>query len=318
MKQELVNEIIACLGGERTLFHYYQDRYCIDLLQFEMQKREMGRAKISQLKQLIHIDFTKKPGFSEVLKHFGDGTLSQQDFYYFLPENAVPFVLTLDKWGDGDRGWDQTTRNQSNLVLQLNFNRQHLMEFNRLIKPSDAAYGPFEYDGHPIRHDGLKTMSWVRMDVDFESDCVLIEEIQNDWIRKAETILAIVRRRATEKLSTDPVPVHYQINGSYEDLENYVENTLKPYKKIWAEASLTAAIQFIRNELGIRHIYYHTFETGCKIKQVMGKPPRSIYTKLPKQFGFCETNEAPAFLLQHKWTRRRLKSIKEPKWYRLH
>jgi hypothetical protein len=27
----------------------------------------------------------------------------------------------LDCWGKAERGWDQTTRNQCNLVLQLNF-----------------------------------------------------------------------------------------------------------------------------------------------------------------------------------------------------
>ncbi len=318
MKRELVEEVIACLGGERTVFHYYPDRYCVDNLKYEMHKRQLDRVKISQLKKLTKVDITQKPNVSSVLKYFGDGSVALTDFQYFLSSNTTPFILTLGSWGDGNRGSDQTTRNQSNLVLQLNFNRHHVDAFERLIKPVKSESGPFEFTCHPITDKGLKTMSWIRMDVDFTFGTVLIEEVQNDWIRYAESNLKFLRRRAKTNPDVAPSSVDWRIQGSLASFERYVDEYLLPYKKIWAEASMTASIHFIRNELGISTIYYHTFDTGRKVKCVSGKPPKSIYTKLPKQFGFEITDETPEFLLNDKVSRRYLKSIKQPQWYRLH
>ena len=210
----------------------------------------------------------------------------------FWPSEITPFVLTLNGWGDSDRGWDQTSRNQCNLVLQLNFDGFHMQEYHRLVKPNDHyrdGEGPFEYLGHPVCQKQRKTMSWIRMDIDFSTNEVLIEEIQNDWLRKAE----------------------------YEDLKYYVEQVLTPYQNIWAEASMAAALRFIRDELGISTVFYHSFDTGKKIKAVCGSPPRSMYTQLPKQFGFESTQESPEFLMQDKVSRRYIKSIKNPNWFRL-
>ncbi|MCG8669587.1 MAG: hypothetical protein MI867_09260, partial [Pseudomonadales bacterium] len=157
----------------------------------------------------------------------------------------------------------------------------------------------------------------ARMDVSLETNEVLIEEIQNDWLRRADWLLRHVDYRRQYDTEFQPSNTYYDIGCSTSELRLYVTKVLVPYKQIWAEAMLTATIEFIWRELGINHVYYHTFETGNKLKAVPGEPPRSIYTKLPKQFGFEVTDKAPVFISQSKFAKRTLKKIKQPTWYYL-
>ncbi len=316
MKIEEVNEVITCLGDERRVFHYFKDRYCLDLIDIEMQRQNKEWLKISELKQGKLSRFINKPIVSEALKNCGNGRLDRHSLMTASPAQQTPFVLTLASWGEGDRGWDQTTRNQCNLVLQLNFDGGHVQKYNRYIKPNDD-YGPFESWSHPVVEAKRKTLSWVRMDVDFDTGEALIEEVQSDWLRKADRAFRQIKRCRIVSPSIKPYEIIAEIQGPYKDLRHYVEHELKPYRDIWAEASLLAAIRFIREDLGISTIYYHSFDTGRKIKQVCGSPPKSIYTQLPKRFGFALGEEAPQFVRNDKYSRRCLKAIKGPMWYRL-
>ena len=106
--------------------------------------------------------------------------------------------------------------------------------------------------------------------------------------------------------------------GQPEDVEEYVLVVLKPYADCWDEAILTAAITFIHDELGIRKIYYHSAESGAKMKRLRWDlPPRSLYSKLPKRFGFKMTQEVPEFLKEDKSFRRLYKRIKPVTLHRL-
>jgi len=111
--------------------------------------------------------------------------------------------------------------------------------------------------------------------------------------------------------------VNSEINGGFSDLQYYIDNILGPYQQIWAEASMAAAIRFIRQELGISNVYYHSFDTGKKIKAVSGSPPRSMYTQLPKQFGFELVSNHPEFLIRDKVSRRYINAISDPQWFKL-
>ena len=55
---------------------------------------------------------------------------------------------------------------------------------------------------------------------------------------------------------------------------------------------------FLKEEIGINTIFYHTFEGGNFLKGIdyAKKPPRSLNTSLPKKFCFELTNQYPAFL----------------------
>ena len=81
---------------------------------------------------------------------------------------------------------------------------------------------------------------------------------------------------------------------------------------------LAATITFIRDELGIENIFYHTAHTGHKLKRIGGgKPPRSLYSQLPKRFCFGKVKTAPEFLMQDKYFRRVHKKINNPEFYYL-
>lgn len=60
-----------------------------------------------------------------------------------------------------------------------------------------------------------------------------------------------------------------------------------------------AAMVFLRDELGLRRIYYQTAESGPLLKRIGGMtPPLSLYTDLPRRFCFQKTSEPPAFIEQ--------------------
>ena len=90
-----------------------------------------------------------------------------------------------------------------------------------------------------------------------------------------------------------------------------------PYMKIWDEAVLAATISFIRNELGIKRIYYHSYETGPQLKSIYGSTPRYLYTALPRRFCFEKTDENPAFLQKDRRFKQRIRKMAAPQWYRM-
>jgi len=316
MKRELVDEIIECLGNDRRVFYYYKDRYCIDKIKYDMKMSGVDEATICSLKKSNNSKYLTKPILKSLAKKLGDGIISQNHLDCAWAEvEVIPFTLSFTHWGGGDRGWDQTTRNQSNLVLQLNFDNQHDKKYLKLVKPEyDDGVGPFESYCHPINRKGKNTLAWVRMDVDFDSDEVLIEEVQMDWLRNVERSLKRIDRRRARVKDAKPSDVCCSIHGGYQDLQTYSINILERYRKIWAEAALTAAIEFIRYELGISRIFYHTYETGRKVKGIYGSPPKSIYTSLPRKLGFEVVDEIPNLLMNNNLAKRYLKKIKNPQW----
>ena len=90
-----------------------------------------------------------------------------------------------------------------------------------------------------------------------------------------------------------------------ERLFRYVDEVLQPHIAVWDEAMLTATLRFLREDLGIRRIFYHTFDGGNRIKALRsGMPPRSLYTRLPRRFCFRKTAEVPSFLMAQRRVRK--------------
>ena len=90
-----------------------------------------------------------------------------------------------------------------------------------------------------------------------------------------------------------------------------------PYTNIWDEAMLAATLEFVKNELGIGRVYYHSYETGPALKFVEGNSPRNLYTRLPKRFCFEKTQENPEFLQSDRRFKKMMRKIATPLWYRL-
>ena len=287
MRRDELDEILSCFPEYRARFYYFKDRYALLLLNLavarETSKRELTTSRFAKLldKQVV----------KDVMGARGGRPLSAQDFDAYWPIRYECYYLTLGVWGSRDGRWDQTSRKGYNLVLQLNFSSRHDDPYRKLVDPD--GHRPFEMGGHPVAEGPLHTLAWSRLDIDLARGEALIEEIQNDWIREA----LWARRMAIRSRERGYHPSTIVRN---ERLIRYVDSVLRQHEALWDEAMLSATVWFLRKEIGIRTIYYHTHRTGASLKKISGRlPPRSLYTKLPKKFCFGETRTPPA-LLQHK------------------
>lgn len=314
MKLSDIKEIIDCLPKERTLFGYFKDRYAVLLL-----KHIIGEGQsIKCLKKSMYSGLLEKPAINRLLSDVGQGVLTPKILNYVWSEHVYHFLLTLGIWGSNNHKWDQTSRRGYNLVLQLNFSNMHDRKYKAMVRPEDEQN--LNYCNHPVfevnaRKYFRETLAWSRMDIDFGSDMALIEEVQCDWIKRAKYLLLHAKRR--KRFNHDRIRWSNS-DGKTDDVIEYCENVLEPYRRIWDEAMLAATIQFIRCELGIRNIYYHSDSTGYKVKNIhYDKPPVSIYRHLPRKFCFTSTEQAPEFLYTDHYFRKTYRKITNPKWYLL-
>ena len=310
MKSAILDEVIACLPAERTLFHYFKGQYAFLLLAYAVREQ----TSVNAIKQSPFQKLLNQPDVKALLSHQGNGRLTPDLFDHAWKHDSKPFVLTVDKWGNHDRWHYQTTRKGCNLVLQLNFSEQHNRAYKRLVQPMDDTV--FNFSGHPVMARGKRTLyrdtlAWARIDLDLDTGEALIEEIQSDWVREADDCVKCIKR------GRDPWLLEW-CHCKPDAFVAYVENVLAPYFKLWSEAMLAATIQFIVSELGITTLYYHTHETGKRIKQIRGDgPPRSLYSDLPKKFCFQQTEKDPMFIQDDRGFKRKKRSLKQVTWYKL-
>ncbi len=291
MNRETVDEIIACLQGERTIFSYFPGRYALVLLAYAAQ----STASIRALRACPFAPLLEKPLVKSVLAECGDGNLDGRMLDVWLHHLTHDFLLGLTAWGGNrDRRYHQTSRRGCNLVLQLNFNSGDMARFAKLVR-YPRQYNTWEHPScRPSAHRYRETLAWARMDISFDTDEVLIEEVQSDFVRFTQWF-----------------------TGNQHDPEA-VAAFCRPFRKVWAEAMLMAAIDFIWQELGISNIYYHEHHTGAVLKGLRTPvPPRSIYDKLPRQFCMVLTSKAPQFLLRQNGARKTLRRLPQPRFFHI-
>ncbi len=307
MDAALVDEVVACLPSNRTVFRYSKDQYATYLLQRILSKN--GPLSKQQLKQSCFRQLLEKPFVQEILHIAGKQKIEAWHLETAVRNDLNHYVLTLGKWGNRHGGL-QTSRPGCNLVLQLNLPENLDAEFKRI---TGSALNEFTARNHPQSIKRTATLAWARLDIDFNSDEVLIEEIQSDLIR----VLERIKIRALTSKTGDAN--HFIYGGSSinrQRLVAYCDKLIATQKKVWAEAMLTACLWFIHNELGMSKVFYNRFETGNHMKEIhWGLPPRSLYTDLPEKFCFSLTQEAPGFIRTNKKVQKRLNKIHNPQWY---
>ncbi len=284
------------LPARRRTFHFFRDRHALILLALHVgEGRRVSDVKASPLAGLL-----RRPVVREVLAKLSGDTVRVDDLLAVWPRESHTYVVSLGVWGSERKGWCrccyQTTRKGLNLVVRLNFNREHDRDFARLMRAKewhDPSRG-----GHPVDTDGRNTLAWVRVDLDLESRTALIEEVQSDWVRDARAVHdAVVNGRTAWAWRWSGC------QGAVDErrVRDYQRYVLGPHLKTWAESALTAAIVLLVKDLGIRSVYYHTFGTGMELKEIDRRhaPPRSLYTDLPRRFAFRETDQAPPFLWEN-------------------
>jgi len=304
MKREIANEVVACLPKGRTLFHYSKDDYAFQLLHLLKEDgAEIRDVRSSPLARLLD-----KPRVKPYLAACSDGKLCQEKIprQQFLPEGQN-YRLSLDVWGEDLTRWkyNQVSRKGVSLVLQLNLNQSHFTKLSRCADLED--YDPFGGWGHPAREGKYPTLSWCRLDFDLETGEALIEEIQTDLLREMKDLAGKAHR--AKKRGWDEV-WFYGTEFKTKRLLDYWEVEFRHHEKTWHEAMLSAALVFLLEEIGMKTVYYHTHQSGKFLKRIDGTlPPESLYTKLPKQFCFEKTRDAPELLCRTRDWKRRMRAV---------
>lgn len=310
-----VDFIQKTIETEGKHFSYHKDQYAFDLLSLyaktERQLREVKESPFSHLLQ--------KPAVKAVMAMHGSNELTSNMFSNRDTKDARNFNYTIGTWGRYDKRyhdrWYQTSRPGINLVLQLNFDYLHDLHYFHYLQPKKDAH-PFVVEEHPVRKTGGFTMAWARIDVDLNYGEALIEEIQTDWLRSAKAAALKAKKDLKKKKKQKDETLG---SGTLRGFLIYAEEHLKAYFQLWEEAVLDASLMFLARELGCRRIYYHTFDTGCYLKgldRTTNRPPRSLYTNLPRKFGFRETDEAPYLLKKEKLLKQRLRDS-TLRWYQM-
>lgn len=301
MEFDDVEALRARWGHGRRLFRYFKDRYALMLIEYALA----AYPSVADLKRSPYRRLLQKPLLRDLLSRLHGAAPSRRDLREAVAGDTQAYRLSLGTWPlkarDLGTSWAQVTRDRWNVVLQLNLDRRHTQHLRQFLSPVDAAH-PF--DGvHPVAPVPEITIAWVRMDVDPRRREALIEEVQTDWIQH-------VGFEAEDHDLDDPAAVKWK---------QYEQGLLKPHLRTWSEAALAAAIELLHREQGISTIYFHTYDAGRYLKNMgESRPPRSLYTDLPRRFCFTKTAEHPRFIVETAKSRQRrgLKRMSR-EWYRL-
>lgn len=288
MDARVLREILQTQPHGRLCFRYWKGAYAPKLLGLLIGQG----IRLADLRASRFAPFAAQPATAPALAASGDGRLTPEALAFCDDGFGLNYRLGLDRWVGMGKGYRhlQMSRAGFNLVLQLNFSGDHDERYHAELRPRGA--NPFTYWGHPVSREGMNTLAWARIDVDFETGEALIEEIQSDWVRFAHAFYDRAKVNGQAELDGRTIPIAR--------VGRYVDRVLRPHAKVWDEAMLTAALGFIRTELGLTRVYMHDPETGAKLKSIVGAlPPRSLYSTLPKRFCFEKVDEIPTFL----WSR---------------
>lgn len=290
MKLAQVDEILQTLPQPRQVFHYFRDRYALELLAWASR----GGRKIAELKRGPEAGLLQKAPAREILARCGSGIVTELDWRAWWPSRYQTYMLTFCRHGlyrkRSVRWCEQISRRGHNLVLMLCLNRAHEIFCRELVGPERKVW---TYSHFSDEQD-LPVLAWSRLDVELADDEALIEEVQNDWIREVRTERAH-QGPMTREVWRSGGKTTWVSDLNRRELERYYEHVIRPHERIWDEAMLLATLLFIRNELGVRKVFYHTVSSSNPLKRFSRywHPPRSLYTDLPRRFGFRLTREAP-------------------------
>jgi hypothetical protein len=137
--------------------------------------------------------------------------------------------------------------------------------------------------------------------------------VQSDWLRHMKWM----QRRVQHLQAQGRTTLYWRGHDvSAQGLAQYC-GLLMAQEKIWHEAMLSATLWFLWHELGIRDVYYHSWETGNALKNLKQDcaPPRSLYRDLPERFGFSQSRHGPGFLESERHVRKIRRREAAWNWY---
>ncbi len=305
MEFENYQALRAVLPDGRSLYAYYKDRYSLQLLRYAVREA----TPVARLREHAVARLLDKPRVKQVLSRCGKTLTPAQIALADGDPAAEAYLLSIANWGATPGFRVQMSRRGTNLVLQLNFSQAHNRRLRRLLDLAGEV-DPFNVGSHPVhrdaRHDRRYTLAWARLDIDLDGGEALIEEIQSDWVR------AVARLRMQVEKCGELADWYRQRSGIRAEARavvEYDETLLAPHRAVWAEAMLSAALFFLREELGIGRVWMHTPESGLVLKRMrrQGCPPSSLYSDLPERFCFQRSRNLPAFLAREREVARQMR-----------
>ncbi|MGB0430876.1 MAG: hypothetical protein ACPGLV_10410 [Bacteroidia bacterium] len=298
-------------------YYYYKDRYLVQSL---LENQNGDTISVATIKNDFDAKLFQKNWFKEqFLQNSGNRKVCKDSLEFYWPKETFEFDIEVSKWGEEPKKhkkdkWLQTTRSGYSLVLRINLSQEHFELYRSWLKPSWYGEGIFNCTCHPVSEKDI-TLGWVRLDLDFETDEVLIEELQTDWLRELNKLAKNLRNADVAKCKQ--LLMFENIEGSLIDFWKYY-NYMLPISKMWDELFISATLWFVKNELQIKKVWMHSYETCSLFKdQQNAMPPRSLYTKLPKKMGFVKTEKAPSFLQNEVYLKRYFRKSKREniKWF---
>lgn len=305
MKTNDLKAVMAELNERSDAWRYVRDGYCLQLLKY----RHGSHAHIAKIKQGPFKGLLERPAMKALTAERGDGRI---DLQRATVTGAVSheFRLTYSLWR-GRSKWDQVSRAGWQLVVQLNFPREHDEVYRNKVRPKKN--GPFVYNGHPVRNDNVITLAWARIDLDPLCSQALIEEVQTDWLREARYIKKACRTYKGRRLERRYMKYRSEKDARLEDILAYIDEVLPPYERVWQEALLAACLWVLVEQLGYRSVYMHSYDTGRVLKNC--QPPRSLYSALPRKFCMQRVDYAPGMVMTESRAKRALRTLKNPYWF---
>jgi hypothetical protein len=307
MNNEEIRYIKRCITTP-IAYQYSKDTAAKQLLAMSID----GATKIGAIKQSRLGYLLNRPGIKQCIAALGNGYLTPEHLKEDWTKETIVLSLTLSQWGILNAkkkhcAYYQVSRPQKSLVLQVNLGGEHDSFFYTYFKKKqDRAY--FSHHLH-AGHARKNSLGWIRIDLNLDDGEALIEELQTDWMKAVFEM---------HKALNSNVHSHYLVEHKPYASKVYVDYMLKRYKK-WDEMLLSAAVYFLKNELGLDTIWYHTFESGRFYKMMpdYSLPPRSLYTKLPQKMGFEMATEIPKILQECKELQRMNRAAKDLKFFKL-
>jgi hypothetical protein len=279
--------IISLFGQDMPHYHYFRDKYALLLAAWSVgEGSKVADMKRSRIAGLLQKDVLKQ----HCARH---AILTEANLLAETGPVGWSFRQSLGAWGWEDGWWGQVSRKGKSLVLRLDFQKDHDKTVGKL--GLETAIERLEGRNH-MHFEESYNLAWARIDLDWETGEVLIEEIQNDWLRNAYSLFSGQTARGGGRFYNWHASKGTSRNGW--KFEEYYETVVQPLEKVWSEAMLSATLEFVRNTLGLRLVYMHTDECGARLKDIWfeSRPPKSIYQDLPKRFCFEQVNYAPTFL----------------------
>lgn len=229
-------------------------------------------------------------GLSDLIS-FSKGKPITQEMVQAFRASQKPeeFPVKYTVWDGVQRSIDTLEQSPTDKP-QLAINVLASTEMLNKLKSNPALYDLFDSintiskkSTHPYVKDQI---GWIRVEIDPNNEYLLVDEIQSDHSNAGYRLKHTQNDHEINKVRS---ALKHKYRLSDEDLNKLLEeyvSVLKDFPNIANQAVVKFA-----NQNGIKRIFWHTYDSGMKLKD--NSPPKSLYDKTPKENFFMPSPNKP-------------------------